>query len=132
MRHARIFMAEQTRVSSLLASQGPHKAYICSTPQVFIMTDLRRTDTTEFRRRLCVPRREGASPLCRCSGCEASQESSVKMVILLLIRRLMNVNPRNCVWVGQPHPTKGGDIYSAAPTITKTPVIVTFETVTEP
>ena len=45
----------------LLASQGPHIGYICSTPQVFIMTDLRRTDTTEFRRRLCVPRRESKS-----------------------------------------------------------------------
>ena len=42
----------------------------------------------------------------------------------------MNVNPRNCGRVGQPHPTKGGDINSAAPTITKTPVI-TLEAVTE-
>ena len=39
---------------------------------------------------------------------------------------------RNCGRVGQPHPTKGGDINSAAPTTTKTPVIVTLETVTEP
>ena len=44
----------------------------------------------------------------------------------------MNVNPRHCVRVRQPHPTKGGDINSAAPTITKTHVIVTIETVTEP
>ena len=51
-------MAKQTSVSSLPASQGPHIGYICSTPQVFIVPDLRRTDKTEFRRRLCVPRRE--------------------------------------------------------------------------
>ena len=59
--------AKQTRISSLLAWQGPHVGYVCSTPQIFIMTDLRRTDTTEFRRRLYVPRTKRASPLCRCS-----------------------------------------------------------------
>ena len=32
VRKARIFMVKQTRVSSLLASQGPHIGYICSTP----------------------------------------------------------------------------------------------------
>ena len=50
VRHARIFMAKKTRVRSLLASQGLHIGYMCSTPQVFTMTDLRRSDTTEFRR----------------------------------------------------------------------------------
>ena len=69
--------AKQTRISSLLASQGPLLGYVCNTPQIFIMTDLRKTDTTEFRRRLRVPRRKRASPLCRCSRYEASQESSV-------------------------------------------------------
>ena len=80
LRHARIFMAKQVRVSSLLAPHGPHIGHICSTPQAFIMTALRRTDATEFTRGLCVPRRKRASPLCRCSRCEASQESSAKMV----------------------------------------------------
>ena len=69
--------AKQTRISSLLASQGPHVGYVCNTPQIIMMTDLRRTDTTEFRRRLYVPRRKRASPLCRCSRYEVSQESSV-------------------------------------------------------
>ena len=70
--------AKQTRISSLLASQGPHVGYVCSTPQIFIMTDLRRSDTTEIRRRLYIPRRKRASPLCRCSRYyEVSQESSV-------------------------------------------------------
>ena len=32
VRHARIFMAKQTRVSSLLAPHGPHIGHICSTP----------------------------------------------------------------------------------------------------
>ena len=71
---------KEDEVSSLLASQGPHKGYICSLPQVLIMTDLRRSDTTEFRRRLGVPRRKRASPLCQCSRWEASREGSVKMV----------------------------------------------------
>ena len=44
--------ARQTSISRLLASQGPHVGYVCSTPQIFMMTDLRRTDTTEFRGRL--------------------------------------------------------------------------------
>ena len=35
-------MAKQTRVSSLLASQRLHIGYICSTPQVFVMTDLEK------------------------------------------------------------------------------------------
>ena len=58
-------MARQTRVSTLLASQGPHLGYVCRTPQIFIMTDLRRTDTTESRGRLYVPRGKRASP---CAG----------------------------------------------------------------
>ena len=69
--------ASQTRICSLLASQGPHVGYVRSTPQMFIMTDLQRTDTTEFRGRLYVPRGPRASPLCRCLRYEVSQESSV-------------------------------------------------------
>ena len=70
--------ARQTRISSLLlASQGPHVGYVCSTPQIFITTDIRRTDTTEFSGRLYVRRGKRASPLCRCSRYEVSQESSV-------------------------------------------------------
>ena len=69
--------ARQKRISSLLESQDPHVGYVCSTPQMFIMTDLRRTDTTESRGRLHVPRGRRASPLCRYSRYEVSHESIV-------------------------------------------------------
>ena len=66
--------ARHMRISSLLALQGPQVGYVCSTSQIFRMTDLRRTDSTEFRRRLYVPRGRRASSLCRYSRYEVSQE----------------------------------------------------------
>ena len=53
--------AKQTRISSLLASQSPHVGYVCSTPQIFIMTDLRMTDTTEIRRLVRSSEKESKS-----------------------------------------------------------------------
>ena len=51
--------------------------YESCTPQIFVMTDLRRTDTTESRGRLYAPRVKRSSPLCRCSRYEVSKESRV-------------------------------------------------------
>ena len=87
-------MAKTTRVSSLLASQGPHTGYICSPPQVFIMTDLRRSDITDIRRRLGVPRRKRASPLCKCSRWEASREGSVKNFNLIADPKVYEREPK--------------------------------------
>ena len=64
--------ARQTKISSLRA-QGPHVGYVCSMPQIFITTDLRRADTTESRGRVYVLRGKSASSLCRWSRYEVTQ-----------------------------------------------------------
>ena len=57
----------QTRISSLPVSQGHLVGYVCSTSQSCIMTDLRKTDSTEFTRRLYVPRGREQVP---CAGAQ--------------------------------------------------------------